>query len=79
MLHFNKTSNPNFDILNWFGGSSSASLIPILPISKPLGFGFDTFFENKKLSGLVQKLSLVPCRHYTFLNAIDCIGTQFYN
>jgi hypothetical protein len=51
----------------------------VLLIFKPFGFGSNIFFQIQEPLGLVQKPSLVPCKHYTFPNFKDYMHVEFYN
>jgi len=44
------TFSPGCDALHLFEGTSNVSLSLVLPISKPFGSSFNTFFKFKNLS-----------------------------
>jgi hypothetical protein len=55
-------------------------LNPIIPILKPFGLSFNTFFQiDQKPPSPIKKPDLVSCTQHTLPNAKNCMGTSFYN
>jgi hypothetical protein len=70
-FYSNTTSDPRFDIYEWFGASLSADARSILQIFKPSIPILAHLFKSKNLKGLVGKSSLAPYRHYTLSKPKD--------
>jgi hypothetical protein len=73
---FKRTWSPGFDTLNLFGDFLGGGLNSIFLIKKLLGLIFRTFFQIQKSFSPIQKSGLIPCTHYKFSNANDCMGTK---
>jgi len=71
-LSYRENFGLNFNIFFW-GGFLGTNLILVLSIFKSFRFSFGAIC---KLLSAIQKLSLIPCTHYTHSNARNNVKVE---